>query len=246
VLGAEMMAHQGFDWLALELGRGPIDKPRTASLLRAIGTTDTLPLVRVSWNDLKTIAQALEAGAAGIFVPSLETRDEVERFLTAARSLRPDSAVTSGPSPLVVVTLETALGLKNVREITEATGIDACFVATAELSTAIGLERCQEPSDERYFAAISQIYDACQANGVAAGLQVRTRERAIRHLSEGWQLVGIGSDSELMASAAASAVAAIRDHPACPPRGNSCSDAAGGRPSPMTRTPGRPSCGGET
>jgi 4-hydroxy-2-oxoheptanedioate aldolase len=211
VLGAEWMAYQGFDWLAVEHTRGPLDQPRTVSLLRAIGTAHAQPLVRVPWKDQRTIAQALGAGAAGLFIPSVETREEAEHCVAAVQSAEPGATAPPGDSPLVVVMLDTALGLRNVREITSVAGIDACFVNSAELCAAIGIERGHEPTDDRYFAAIGQVFDACRAYDVAPGIQVRTPERAVRHLAEGWQLVGIASDGELMARAAANTVAAIRE-----------------------------------
>ena len=211
VLGAEWMAYQGFDWLAVEHTRGPLDQPRTVSLLRAIGTAHAQPLVRVPWKDPRTVAQALGAGAAGLFIPSVETREEAEHCVAAVQSAEPGATAPPDDSPLVVVMLDTALGLRNVREIASVAGIDACFVNSAELCAAIGIERCHEPTDDRYFAAIGQVYDACRAYDVAPGIQVRTPERAVHHLAEGWQLVGIGSDGELMARAAANTVAAVRE-----------------------------------
>lgn len=210
-IGAEWMAHQGFDWLAVEQTRGLQDQDRVVGLLRAIGTASALPLLRVPWKDPRTVAQALDTGAAGLIVPGIETPTEAEQCVAAARSASARLASPGADPPLVVVALDTALGLENVEQILGVAGIDVCFVSTADLCAALGIDRCQGTNDRRYLDAIRTVLAACRSHGVAAGIQVRTSERALRHLADGWQFVGVGSDGELMARAAAQTVAAIRE-----------------------------------
>src|SRR5215207_6286448 len=120
------MAHQGFDWLAVEQTRGPLDQRRTTSLLRAVGRANALPLLRIPWNEPRTISQALAAGAAGLFVPGVETREDAERCVSTGKPPHVGQVGPFDDSPLVVVMLETALGLKNVGDIASVAGIDAC------------------------------------------------------------------------------------------------------------------------
>jgi 4-hydroxy-2-oxoheptanedioate aldolase len=214
-LGAEWMAHQGFDWLGVEHEHGPIDLTLTASLLRAISTTEVTPFVRLPWTEPQTISQALAAGARGLLFPNIETFEQAVRCTSARQAM-------SGPAPqrvehhdhdlLVAVLIETVLGLRNVDAILSVPGIDTCMVGPSELSTALGLEPDVEPTDQRYFAAIEQVYAACQRHGVAPGLRVRTAQRAAQHLDEGWQLIAVASDGELMAQAAADVSSAIRTY----------------------------------
>ena len=46
-LGAEQLAHAGFDWLVIDQEHGAIDAPLMQGLLQAVSTTETVPLVRV-------------------------------------------------------------------------------------------------------------------------------------------------------------------------------------------------------
>jgi 2-keto-3-deoxy-L-rhamnonate aldolase RhmA len=46
-LGAEQLAHAGFDRLVIDQEHGAIDAPLMQGLLQAISTTETVPLVRV-------------------------------------------------------------------------------------------------------------------------------------------------------------------------------------------------------
>ena len=43
---AEVMAHQGFDWLCIDMQHGVIDYQVAVTMLQAISTTETIPFVR--------------------------------------------------------------------------------------------------------------------------------------------------------------------------------------------------------
>ena len=47
---AEVMAHQGWDSLTIDMQHGVIDYPHALQMLQAISTTDVVPMARVNWN----------------------------------------------------------------------------------------------------------------------------------------------------------------------------------------------------
>src|SRR4051812_42447975 len=83
---AEVMAHAGFDGLVLDMQHGMgIGPDRAAQWLQVVATTDTVPLVRVSWNDPVHIQYALDAGAMGVIVPVVENYEDALKAGGAAR-----------------------------------------------------------------------------------------------------------------------------------------------------------------
>ena len=58
---AEIMARQGFDALCVDLQHGTSEMKDVGPLLQAISQTDTVPVVRVAWNDPAAIMKALES-----------------------------------------------------------------------------------------------------------------------------------------------------------------------------------------
>src|SRR3990172_9009660 len=80
---AEVMAHQGFDWLCIDTQHGMMDYSMAVLMLQAISTTDTVPIVRVPWNEPSIIMKYLDAGAYGIIVPMVSNRAEAERAVAA-------------------------------------------------------------------------------------------------------------------------------------------------------------------
>src|SRR6202000_98915 len=60
---AEVMARQGFDALCVDLQHGTSEMKDVLPLLQAIPRPDTVPVVRVAWNEPATIMKALDLGA---------------------------------------------------------------------------------------------------------------------------------------------------------------------------------------
>ena len=54
-------------------------------MLQAISQTDTVPVVRVAWNEPAAIMKALDLGAYGIIVPLVNTAEEAAMAVAACR-----------------------------------------------------------------------------------------------------------------------------------------------------------------
>ena len=93
---AEMMARQGFDALCIDLQHGTLEANDVLPLLQAVSQTDTVPVVRVAWNDPASIMRALDLGAYGVIVPLINTAEEAARAVSACR-YPPVGMRSSGP-----------------------------------------------------------------------------------------------------------------------------------------------------
>src|SRR5258707_15452738 len=72
---AEGMGRQGFDALCVDLQHGTAEMKDVGPMLQAISQTDTVPVVRVAWNETATIMKALDLSAYGIIVPLVNTAE---------------------------------------------------------------------------------------------------------------------------------------------------------------------------
>src|SRR5262244_4208620 len=93
---AEVMARQGFDALCVDLQHGTSEMKDVAPLLQAISQTDTVPVVRVAWNEPAAIMKALDLGAYGIIVPLVNNAQEAAAAVAACR-YPPVGMRSSGP-----------------------------------------------------------------------------------------------------------------------------------------------------
>lgn len=82
---AEVMARQGFDALCVDLQHGTAEMKDVTPMLQAISQTETVPVVRVAWNEPAAIMKALDLGAYGIIVPLVNNAVEAAMAVATCR-----------------------------------------------------------------------------------------------------------------------------------------------------------------
>ena len=193
---AEVMAHQGFDSLTVDMQHGVVDYQAAVSMLQAVSTTGVIPLARVPWNDPAFVMKILDAGAYGVICPMVNTREEAEALVRACR-YPPRGHRSWGPvrasiyagadygdhandELIVMPMIETAEALKNLDEILSVPGVDAVYVGPSDLSLALGFSPRLDQTDPPVVEAQQKIVAACKRHRVIAGIHnatPRTRSR---------------------------------------------------------------------
>ncbi len=223
---AEVMAHQGWDSLTIDLQHGPIDYQLALSMLQAIYTTSTTPLARIPWNEPGIIMKMLDAGCYGLICPMINNRAETEAFVGACRyppqgyrSYGPNRvALYAGPdyvqqankTVITIAMIETAQALKNLDDILSVPGLDAIYVGPADLSQGLGGPPGVDFTEARMVAAIDKIVTAARQHGVVAGIHTGSSEYALQMVEKGFQFVTVLSDTNLMRSMAGQVIAAFK------------------------------------
>src|SRR3989304_7686361 len=82
---AEVMAHQGYDYVCVDMQHGVIDYRVAVTMLQAISTTPAMPFVRVPWNEPGIIGKMLDAGAYGVVIPMVNSRAAAKAAVGAGR-----------------------------------------------------------------------------------------------------------------------------------------------------------------
>lgn len=223
---AELLANAGFDWLCVDLQHGLLDYGDLRHMLPAISTTATVPIVRVHRNDAGDIGKVLDAGAMGVIVPMVNTREQAEAAVAACRyapqgnrSFGPVRAGLYGGKGYAeeandeiasIVMIETQEALDNVDEIVSTPGLGGVYIGPADLAISLGLPLASIAADERHLAAVTRIQDACRAHGVPIGIHTIGLADAQRRLAAGFHFVTLGSDAGFLMQAAASDLAVAR------------------------------------
>jgi 4-hydroxy-2-oxoheptanedioate aldolase len=214
---AEVMAHQGFDWLCIDLQHGVIDYPAAVTMLQVIGTTDTIPFVRVPWNEPGIIGKVLDAGAMGVIIPLVNSPGEARAAVGACR-YPPDGYRSYGPTRAAyyagadyfdganreiacIPMIETRQALDRLDEILAVPGIDAVYVGPADLSITLGLPPRMD-NVGAFEEARLRIAAACKERGIAAGIHANA-SLAARHAAAGYQMITVSGDAGALAAQAA-------------------------------------------
>ena len=213
---AEVMAHQGWDTLTIDLQHGVVDYQAMVGMLTAISTTATMPIVRVPWLEPGIVMKSLDAGAYGIICPMVNTRDDAAKLVAwthyapqGTRSFGPirasyyggaDYPAKANETVVVFAMIETAQALDNLDAILSVEGLDAVYVGPSDLSLALGCKPTFDDVDAKVAAAIKHIAERAKAHGVKAGVHNGRADVALGRIAQGYRFVTLGSDARLLAS----------------------------------------------
>lgn len=214
---AELMAAQGFDSVTIDLQHGMIGFETALTMLQAISGQPVMPVVRIPGHDFGLLMKLLDAGAAGIICPLVDSRDECRRFVAACRyapqgnrSFGPARGLPFGPDycrrandhVLTFAMIETREGLGNLDEILSVEGLDAVLIGPNDLSISLGHAPASEPTETKVIEAIDLILARCKAHGVKAGIFCSSGQAARRRIEQGFDFVNPGTDTYLLSTAA--------------------------------------------
>jgi 4-hydroxy-2-oxoheptanedioate aldolase len=225
---AEVMANQGWDSLVVDMQHGMMSIETAIQMLQAIGTTDTVPMVRVNWNTPGEIMRLLDAGAYGIICPMIDTKEQCEAFIGACRyppmgyrSLGPtrarlwagaDYAEHANTTVVTMAMIETQEAFDNRDEIMSVEGLDAVFVGIGDLRLSMTGKAGFDSSDTTISDALDAILASAQQHDVKAGLFTADPEFGAEMLNRGYQFVTVMTDSMILTSAASGIVKTVRQH----------------------------------
>ena len=222
---AEVMAHQGWDSLTIDLQHGVVDYQAMVGMLQAISTTGTVPVVRVPWLEPGILMKSLDAGAYAVICPMVNSREDAQRLVAwttyaprGTRSFGPvrallyagqESPAAADDTVVRFAMIETAAALENLDAILSVEGLDAVYIGPSDLSLALGCKPAFDEVDPRVAQAIDHILERAQAHGVVAGIHNAAPPAALARIAKGFRFVTVGSDARLLASGAQQVVAAM-------------------------------------
>ncbi len=229
---AEIMAHQDFDSITIDMQHGLVGYQVATTMLQAISTTAVVPMTRVPSNDPGFIMKMLDAGSYGVICPMIQNPDDAEKLVAACR-YPPRGVRSFGPvrakyygggathgggdyhhyaedETLVIPQIETQEAVANLDEILQVPGISAIYIGPSDLSMAFGKEPRKGQRDPEIVEAKRKILHAAKRHGIPAGIHTNSREVAIQMIRDGFQLTSLQSDDRFLMKTAKEEVAAVR------------------------------------
>jgi 4-hydroxy-2-oxoheptanedioate aldolase len=223
---SEIMAHQGWDSLTVDLQHGVVDYAAAVRMLTAIGTTDVVPIVRVPWVDPGIIMKVLDAGALGVVCPMINSVEDA-RVLANAMRYAPQGGRSFGPiranfaygadypkraNDMVTgfAMIETKQAMSVLDDILAVPGIDGVYVGPNDLALTLGLPPQFDPTHQTMLDAFDHILARAKHHGKRAAIHTGSANYAKSMAKKGFDLVTVGSDARFIAFGAAAEVAAFR------------------------------------
>lgn len=220
----EVMARAGFDWLTVDLEHSVIDLQAAQVLIATIQAQGLVPLVRVTENQSKIIQRMMDAGAAGVIVPMVNSKDDAVRAVAAVRYPPAgqrgvglaraqgyglgfeDYAARVNQESVVIAQIEHIEGVSNLEEILSVDGIDGVLVGPYDLSASLGYPGRFDHPD--VVEAIERVETVCRARRRALGFHIIQPQRRLleEKIRKGYTFLAFSLDTLFLGTACADAM----------------------------------------
>jgi 2-dehydro-3-deoxyglucarate aldolase len=215
---AEILCQSDFDWITIDMEHNSIDLSMMQTLISVIQSHNIAALVRVWKNDDVIIKHALDAGADGIIVPMVNTRQDAERAVSYAkyppegcRGVGLSRAQEYGKSfekykewveksLIVIAQIEHVDGIDNIASIVKTPGIDAVIVGPYDLSGSLGC--IGELENDKVVKALNKVENECLKNKITMGYHiVDTNPLKVKSfIKKGYKFIAYSADFLFLSS----------------------------------------------
>jgi 4-hydroxy-2-oxoheptanedioate aldolase len=224
---AEILAGTGFDWVLIDTEHGPFGIEGLQIVLAAFNGSNTVPIVRVPWNDAVRIKQILDLGADGVLVPMVNSPDEAKAAVAACkyppegvRGFGPRRASDYGRSTdayvaqanegtIVMLQIEHMKAVAQIDAMLKVPGIDIICLGPTDLSGSAGVLR--QFNHPTVVAAVDKVIARAHAKGLPVCAGVAFPPEIMRDwVAKGANFVLAAEDSAMFRQGATDALARMR------------------------------------
>jgi 2-dehydro-3-deoxyglucarate aldolase len=208
----EIMAGGGFDWLTIDLEHSVIGLETAQHLIGHIQAKSLKALVRVGKNEEVIIKRVMDAGADGVFVPMINSRDDAQRAvdyvkyppmgkrgvgLARAQGYGADFEGYKkwlATESVVIAHIEHIKAVENIQSIVQTDGIDGFFIGPYDLSASMGIPGNFENKD--FQNALKEVETVCRSNNKSLGIHVvpPDRQSLQEKIDAGYNLLAFSTD----------------------------------------------------
>lgn len=184
----DILAESDFDWLTIDMEHTTIDLNELQILIGFIQSHGMAALVRVSKNEEVIIKRVLDAGADGIIVPMVCSKEDAEKAVSFAKyppSGKRGVGLNRGQRygfgfdeykdwvdkyMVVIAQIEHIDAVNNIKEIIQTPGIDGVIIGPYDLSGSLGIPGNYDEQIVR--DALKKVEDVCLTYNKSMGYHV--------------------------------------------------------------------------
>jgi len=213
---AEAISKIGFDSITIDMQHGQNDYSSSISMLQGISNSNTVPFVRVPWNEPGIIMKMLDLGVMGIIAPMINNKKQCEDFVSycyypgvGQRSFGPMRAQVvhglnyyenANNQIISFAMIETKEAVDNIDSILSVPNLTGIYIGPGDMSSAYGKKPQFDVKEDPVFSNIKMIAKKAKEKGKIAGIHNGTSTYAKEMIGLGYQFVTISSDFRSMIS----------------------------------------------
>ncbi len=221
----EILAACGYDWLFIDAEHSAMTSMDIQRLVRDAGP-DVPCLVRLEETAELPVKKALDAGAAGIIAPMVNSASDARNVVQWAKYAPEgqrgvglgrahgyglnfqDYVANANTHTTVVVQAEHIEAVNNIESIVQVSGVDAIFVGPYDLSASLGL--MGQVDHPEVVKAIDHVTGVCHEADMPLGLFGLDAAAVMPYIDRGYTLIVAGVDTLLLGQAAQAMLIEVR------------------------------------
>ena len=194
----EIMGWVGFDFLVIDAEHTSINLETIENLVRASSAAHMAPIIRINENNPSIISKVLDAGAQGVLLPQLRSKEDVLQFMEAVkyppegnrsfcRSVRaikytteleerPDCFKRMNEEVIAALIVESVEAVTNIRQITSVKDLDFILLGPGDLSAAMGLTG--QLDHPQVIEKLREVIKVAEEKGIATAAYVTSLDKA--------------------------------------------------------------------
>ncbi len=210
----------GFDFFVIDGEHGYFDDAKMAGMLINAKVAGIPAIVRVACPQREFVLKYMDMGAAGLLLPNTETAEQAKALveyskyaplgnrgvsLTRAHTLyEPVKAVDymkrANEETILMVQIESPIGVKNINDILSIEGIDCAFVGPNDLSQSLGI--MGQMDNPILVEAIDRVIVSAKDHGKFSGIHMSDIARIKGWIDKGMTFNLWSADTLMIMSAA--------------------------------------------
>ena len=208
----EILATADFDWMAIDMEHSSVSIEQAQNLISTMEAKGVSPLVRVGKNDDLIIKQVMDAGAYGVIIPMISSKEDALRAVSyvnyppkGTRGVGLSRAQNYGigfneyknwlnNDSIIIAQIEHKDAVENIEEIIAVKGIDAIIIGPYDMSASYGCPGDLE--NDLVLGALKKIEETCIKNNFPLGYHVIRPDHLliIEKIKKGYTFLGFSLD----------------------------------------------------
>lgn len=230
----QILGETGVDYVYIDLehaGFSPYNSTELEHRLMAAKQVDLELVVRIPSCNPDMIRKVLDAGVRTVLIPRIKRPAEVERAVKASKfqydgtpgergfgsspsnnwGVRPDDYTDSEDEQVLIgIMLETESAVRNAEEILSVPELGFAKIGLGDLT--VSLECPQEYENETVQDVVETFEQGCQNNSLPMGIGVSDSRAAKEAIDNGYRLIEIGGDAEVLRTTFTERMDGIQSH----------------------------------
>ncbi len=224
-----LLANIGYDFFFIDMEHGAFNMETVADLIKMARFAGIVPFVRVPDLQYHLIARVFDAGAQGVMVPRVETREEAEKIVRYAKypplGVR-GCSVNKGHNDyqseevlgfvrraneenFLIVQIERKRAVEDIDSILSVPGIDGAILGPNDLAVSLGVPN--DLDSEIMHGSIAKVVESGRKNGVFVGMHIPHLEKLCYWMSEGMSIITYQTDLGLLKKSFSDGLKVLRE-----------------------------------